>query len=504
MTSRGADRIGFPMGGNRTGRLSGARYGLLLVAIFLVAAVLRILAALPFVVEHPDEVLQYLEPAYHVVTRGPWTQTWEQREGMRSWLLPGLIAGPMWLGKAVAPGGTLYLLLPRLTFAGCSLLLVAAAIRIGSLASRRHALAAGAASAIWFELIYLAPRLLSENLATVAALLGTAVLLKPVARLERASDVVAGALLGLGFVLRIQYGPALAVLVIAAVGRRDARRYLAVIAGGLIPLALDAAVALAAGQVPFAWIVRNVMLNVIEGRSASFGTSPPWQYVLTINRRWWLAAVPLLILAWLGARRAPALAAMALANVVVHSAIPHKEWRFIFLTVASVVILAALGSVELWSRSEARHRRLVAGLLIGGWLGATALLPRPRPVALIQQTELEVVRYAARVAPSCAVGIYDFPYLNVGAHVLAGRPVAFAVYDDEATAAAALSRDAPALGSVITFPKDLPAFGTAFPERRCFDDPNLGPTCVAKRQGACTGGIDPRNAIQARMEASGV
>jgi hypothetical protein len=64
--------------------------------------------------------------------------------------------------------------------------------------------------------------------------------------------------------------------------------------------------------------------------------------------------------------------------------------------------------------------------------------------------------------------------------------------------------DAPALGSVITYPKDLPALGEAFPEWRCFHDPNLGPICVAKRHGACTGSVDPANRIQVRMRASGV
>ena len=481
------------MGGDWTRRLSRARFGWLLAAIFLLAAALRIVAALPFAVEHPDEVLQYLEPAYHLATKGPWVQTWEQHEGMRSWLLPGLIAGPMWLGKTLDPGGTLDLLLPRLAFAACSLLLVAAAVRIGSLASRLHALAAGLATAIWFELVYMAPRLLSENLSTVAILFGAAALLKPWARLGRWSDVFAGALLGLGFVLRIQHGPAIAALVLIAVPRAELRRYLPLLAGGVAALALDAAVALAAGQTPFAWIVSNVMRNVVEGRSADFGTSRPWQYLQLLTRRWGLAAVPLLILAWIGARRSPPLAAAALVNFLVHSIIPHKEWRFIWLTLAIVVILAALGSVELWSRTDARRRRSMA-----------VLLGRPQSAALIGQPELAVARYAGQVDRSCAVGIYDFSYLNVSSHALSNAPMPFAVYDDEATAAAALSRDARALGSVILYPKDLPVLGSGFPDRRCFRDPNFGPICVARHPGPCSGTIDPKNAIQTRMLASGV
>lgn len=492
------------MGGDWIRRHSRARFGWLLAAIFLLAAALRILAAWPFTVEHPDEVLQYLEPAYHLATRGPWVQTWEQHEGMRSWLLPGLIAGPMWLGKTLDPGGTLDLLLPRLVFAACSLLLVAAAVRIGSLASRLHALAAGLAAATWFELVYMAPRLLSENLSTVAILFGAAALLKPWARLGRWSDVFAGALLGLGFVLRIQHGPAIAALVLLAVPRAELRRYLPLLVGGVAALALDGAVAIAAGQAPFAWIVSNVMRNVVEGRSADFGTSPPWQYLLLINRRWWLAAVPMLILAGIGARRSPPLAAAALVNFLVHSIIPHKEWRFIWLTLAIVVILAALGSVELWSRTDVRRRMSVAVLLVAGWIAATSLLDRPQSAGLIGPPELAVARYAGQIDRSCAVGIYDFSYLNVSSHVLSNAPMPFAVYDDEATSAAAFSRDARALGSVILYPKDLPVLGSGFPDRRCFRDPNFGPICVARHPGPCSGTIDPKNAIQARMLASGV
>ena len=214
--------------------------------------------------------------------------------------------------------------------------------------------------------------------------------------------------------------------------------------------------------------------------------------------------MPLLILAGIGARRSPALAAAALVNFVVHSIIPHKEWRFIWLTVAIVVILAAMGSVELWSRTDARRRRSVAVLLVAGWIAATSLLGRPQSAALIGQPELAVARYAGQVDRSCAVGIYDFSYLNVSAHALSNAPMAFAVYDDEATAAAALSRDAQALGSVILYPRDLPVLGSGFPDRRCFRDPNFGPICVARHPGPCSGTIDPKNAIQARMLASGV
>ena len=67
------------------------------------AALLRALNFDAFAMHHPDEVLQYIEPAYRLLT-GDGIVTWEYRYGMRSWLLPWLLAGPMALGQAV--GGT--------------------------------------------------------------------------------------------------------------------------------------------------------------------------------------------------------------------------------------------------------------------------------------------------------------------------------------------------------------------------------------------------------------
>lgn len=73
-----------------------------LLAIVLVALVVRVaVAALP-IVHHEDEIWQYLEPAYGAVT-GRWIETWDIREGIRSWLMPVLLMPGVALGHALAP-----------------------------------------------------------------------------------------------------------------------------------------------------------------------------------------------------------------------------------------------------------------------------------------------------------------------------------------------------------------------------------------------------------------
>ena len=64
----------------------------------------------------------------------------------------------------------------------------------------------------------------------------------------------------------------------------------------------------------------------------------------------WSGATVLLLLAlWSGWRHAPLLIVAAVANLALHSLIEHKEYRFIFLSVALLIIAAALGTTD-WSQ----------------------------------------------------------------------------------------------------------------------------------------------------------
>ena len=69
--------------------------------VLALAFAVRAAIALPndFVL-HPDEIMQYLEPAHRLVF-GNGIQFWEQFYGARSWLIPGAIAGILKLFDAV-------------------------------------------------------------------------------------------------------------------------------------------------------------------------------------------------------------------------------------------------------------------------------------------------------------------------------------------------------------------------------------------------------------------
>ena len=90
---------------------------------------------------HPDEVLQYLEPAYRLLT-GDGIVTWEYRYGMRSWLLPWLLAGPMALGRAIGGDALAGIVAARLAGAVIELIPVIGAWHLGRRLSPAHGIVA--------------------------------------------------------------------------------------------------------------------------------------------------------------------------------------------------------------------------------------------------------------------------------------------------------------------------------------------------------------------------
>ena len=51
---------------------------------------------------HPDEILQYLEPAHRLVF-GYGIISWEYYYGSRSWLVPGFVASILWTLRSIRP-----------------------------------------------------------------------------------------------------------------------------------------------------------------------------------------------------------------------------------------------------------------------------------------------------------------------------------------------------------------------------------------------------------------
>ena len=159
-----------------------------------------------------DEVFQTVEPAHRLIF-GYGLMTWEFQLGMRSWLLPGAIAGLMQLGRVLGDGPEYYLAAIAIGLG----IVAAAPVVCGFLWCRRWfglagGFAAAATIALAPELVYFGARALNEVVA--AHLLVVALYLvepgHPVG--DRRRLFAAGLLLGLVSLLRLQLAPA-AVLV---------------------------------------------------------------------------------------------------------------------------------------------------------------------------------------------------------------------------------------------------------------------------------------------------
>ena len=461
-----------------------------LAALLLLAAAIRLPLAFWPNVLHPDEIFQCLEPAWRMLGHDG-IVSWEWRYGMRGWLLPSLMAGPVGLGDWVAPGGSGAFVAPRLVAALASLSIVASAWSFGARVSRTHAITAAFVAAIWFEFVSFAPHTLSEPLATAVIL--PAALLLTRASLSQRHLAVGGALLALSFVLRFQYAPAIAVLALGACWRHW-RNLIPLVAGGFIALVFGGVADATHGAVPFAWLIANVQQNLLHDRAAEFGVTPAITYLYSF---WMMWSVPLVLLSlaiWQGWRHAPLLLATAVANIAFHSLIGHKEYRFIFLSVALLVIIAALGSADWiqWLRADRAWRRWALPVVAGGWalisgaLAATGTMPDN----WMRGTGAAQLAAELRGDPAlCGLALYNTPFhLLPGQDRLVGRSPLYALHAADPVAsgdlAAVARKAAPAFNRILSRQDQATDLPAGFSQGNCASVGGAD-VCIFTRSGGC-------------------
>jgi phosphatidylinositol glycan class B len=364
--------MGGLMGGEFTDQRDARRW---FWAILLVAIALRVAAFDPYSAHHPDETIQYLEQAHRIVF-GYGVVPWEFRYFIRSWLIPLMLVPPMQLGEWLDPGGTLYLILPRAMIAAINFTPVVAAWFVGRRLSLQHAIVGMAVMAIWVECILFSVQTLSESLA-ISCFFVAAALLQPKARMS--SIAIAGMLLAFAGLFRFQFGPAIGIYVLL-VARNDWRIWRCLFLGGVPVIIGGGVIDLVMGLAPYEWILTNYRMNIVDQRMLKIGGHDNWTYVRALVGTWnvFLLLIPFLAaLVW---KQHRALIAAAIVNLLVHQLIGHKEYRYIWLSLQIILLLAAFGSVELL-RSTLWGRRLknpggtaAAAMVIALWGAASLFL----------------------------------------------------------------------------------------------------------------------------------
>src|SRR5229473_1619945 len=231
-----------------------------------------------------DEIFQTVEPAHRLVF-GYGLVPWEFELGMRSWLLPGVLAGLIEIARIVGDGPRYYLSAIAI---GLGVLACAPVVCCFLWCRRAFGLGPGFvaafAVAIAPELVYFGARPLNEVVA--AHLLVIAFyLLEPGYWVSSRRRVFVGAmLLGVVCLLRIHLAPAVAVLFLWSAWGGWRQRLRALISGGLAALAFGATLDWLTLGYPFASIWRNLLYNIYYGVSTEISADPNFYYLRGVPR----------------------------------------------------------------------------------------------------------------------------------------------------------------------------------------------------------------------------
>ena len=409
----------------------------LLPVLVLAFAVRAAIALCGDFVLHPDEVMQYLEPAHRLVF-GSGVTYWEFFYGARAWLVPGMVAGVLKGFDLVGLGEPFwYVGGVKLMFCAVSLLIPVGmyffARRHFGESSARVALLAGA---FWYELAGFAHKPMTEFVA--AALLMVLLVLCVRSSVHRVGTVWLVALIAvLAAAVRLQYAP-IALLLLGVFFLRTEKKVYLAIAAGVFLLAVGAFDAMTWDGGLFHSYITNIRFNLMvdQGRA---GESSGYQFL------WWLllASVGLgalcVVVALRDLRRYGFLLAMVALVVLVHSVQAHKEYRFVFAVVPLWLLIGADVVVRFAVRGDARVWGVVgvlfAAVSIGGVLNA---LPSQDQVYRAYSKETGKVgfvrgqdpifaafRYLARAPGVLGVWQVDRPYYSLPGYYYLHREIPF-------------------------------------------------------------------------------
>ena len=408
-----------------------------------VALLFRLILSTQTIVHQPDEVWQYLEPAYGLVT-GHWIMAWEFHARIRGWLVPMMLYPIVALGHALAPATQLHIWLVRLVLSVLSLGVVAACYELGGRVSRRHGLMAGWVAAIWVEVFYFGPRSSGEAIAASLLMPAIALLYRLRERPDFRLAVAAGCLLVLGAIVRFQYLPAIALIAIwSAWGPNCRKSWLPLLLGNCLALALGATADWLAGQTPFLWIYTNYNINMGQSRSAMFGTVPPDWYVRQIIATWGLSGLIMVPAMIIGARRLPMLLTVALVIIGVHMLVPHKEYRFVLLAVVLLVLLATVGTVDIgqwFGRRYPQYRKSIIPLVGGLWFAMSLAVGLCKPFVTYWGTgrgTMTALVDAGQRPDICGLGIFHAANSPYASYAFFNRDLPILLFDGPVAGAAA-------------------------------------------------------------------
>ena len=337
-------------------------------ALLAAALLVRVAAALIWPnIHQPDEVFQTLEQA-HRFWFGYGIVPWEWRAGIRSWLIPGLLAPVLGGVSALGFGPPVYNAVVAVLLSASSLTVVAAGWGFGRRAyGRTGAWLVGGLCAVWFEFVYFAPKTLTEVMAAHVLIAAVWFIVTAPRRL-----MLIGALLGVTGILRFHAAPMIVLASVWVCGADVRHRWPRLIAGAAVPLAFQTVLDWVTLGSPLQSVWLNFWINVVQARSEQFGAEPFYWYPIGLYQTWGPAMGLVLAAAVPGARHVPLLGWMVAVHVLAHSLVAHKEPRFLFPAMPMLIVLAGLGLCRVLA--DVRGFRTASASFLAGGLTAVALV----------------------------------------------------------------------------------------------------------------------------------
>jgi GPI mannosyltransferase 3 len=373
---------------------------------------------------HPDEHQQYLEVA-HGIVYGYHVRFWEYVRGIRHYLYPYCLAAllhvldKLGIHDPVSQAAAIRALLGVAVFASI-VLLAHDWMREGR---RPASLCLLSLAALSPDMIHTSVRTLSETAATVPLALSMHFLGR--------KPFWVGLLLGVMFALRFQTAfLVLGFLLLALYDDRSSGRWLdgatARTAAGLtISLLLAGLIDRLTWGSWFHSPVESLRANVIEGIAARFGVEPWYEYLDWAVPRLAEAAPLFVLLFFPGMLRERRLTFLALIFIAGHSAIAHKEFRFVWPIAPIVLLIFAAGFEVAYAWLAGRSQRvafvaLFAGAVAwGSWRRFEHIDWNPEP----SRTSSAALARLGRYADLSGVAVFDVPVAACGNYFYLRRNV---------------------------------------------------------------------------------
>lgn len=331
--------------------------------------------------------------------------------------------------------------------------------------------------AFWYELVYYAPKAFAEVVAgdLLLAALYLGAYCEERGQVNRIRLATACLLCGTAVALRVQTAPAVLVAIAWFCWKRWSATVPVALVCAALPVLAFGVVDAFTWSYPFQSFIQNVRLNA-SGVASHFGTEPVYWYAVQLLRHFGL----LLPLAILGVGRLPFLGWIALAFLIPHSLIAHKEYRFLAPILAMVVILAAIGLAQLceWVNDKLSRPRAAAFAAATG-CAVLALLsiqmawmfPRWRHGSAGNL----LLRDLSTDESLCSLGVVEDPWYEEAQYTYLHRDVPIYVVPRKADLPQAQQSF-----NVMLSSAQLDASAAGFERLKC-----VGQTCLYERPGGC-------------------